>query len=123
MYLPSAADPTLVSREMYSSPPPVHTAAGDNPTLLVSWWCTLFAFTIICFRLAGRWIRTERLFLEDKIIALSVIPLWLRMGFAHLVLRNGTNNTLLTGLGPQDIANRELGSQYVLVARIFYAML
>jgi hypothetical protein len=115
--------PTLVSRDLYSSPPPPHSVLQDNPTLLLSWWCSFFSLTIILFRLAGRWIRTEKMFSEDKIMALSIIPLMARMAFVHLVLRNGTNNTTLEGLSATDIANREFGSKMVLAARIFYAML
>ena len=122
MYLP-LPPATLASRDLYSAPPPAPSALDDNPTLLVSWWCTLFSVTIIMFRLAGRWIRTEKLFLEDMIMAASIIPLMLRMGFAHLVLRNGTNNTILAGLTAQEVASREAGSKFVLAARIFYAML
>lgn len=118
-----AAMPLLVPRDLDYNPPPARTAIQDNPSLLVSWWVTIFSLTIILFRLGGRWIRTERLFLEDKIMALSIIPLLVRMGFTHLVLRNGTNNTVTAGLSAADIANREYGSQMVLGARIFYAML
>ena len=78
---------------------------------------------IILFRLAGRWVRTERLFVEDKIMAASIIPLLIRMGFAHVVLKYGTNNTILDELSSLDIAHRETGSRLVLPARIFYAAL
>ena len=67
--------------------------------------------------------RTERLFLEDKIMALSIIPLFARMGCAHVVLRWGTNNTMTTGLSAEDLWQREIGSKCVLPARIFYAAL
>lgn len=67
--------------------------------------------------------RTERLFREDKIMALSLIPLLARMGFVHVVLIWGTNNTTSQGLSPLDIEHREIGSRLVLASRIMYAML
>ena len=114
---------TLVPRGLYSSPPPPQDSITNNPTLLVSWWCTGFALVIILARLSGRWIRTEKMFMEDKIMALSIIPLCGRMGLVHVILRWGTNNTLLNGLTPQDIHDREMGSKFVLPARILYAAL
>lgn len=113
----------MAPRQFYSSPPPPQDAVTNNPSLLLSWWCTWFSFVIIVVRLAGRWVRTEKLFLEDKIMALSVIPLFARMGCAHFVLRWGTNNALIAGLSAQDIWQREIGSKCVLPARIFYAAL
>ena len=115
--------PALAPRELFSDPPPPQDALTNNPTLLVSWWCTMFALIIILVRLSGRWIRTERLFLEDKIMALSLLPLVARMGCAHFVIRWGTNNALTEGLAPEDIWQREIGSKLVLPARIFYAAL
>ena len=113
----------IVPRDLYSSPPPPKDKVQDNPTLLVSWWCTGFAVAIILVRLAGRYVRTEMLFKEDKIMALSLIPLLLRMGLVHLVLLWGTNNTTTTGLTSLDISHREIGSRLVLASRIMYAML
>lgn len=107
----------------YSSPPPPRTRIQDNPTLLVSWWCTAFALAIILVRLSGRFVRTERLFKEDKIMALSIIPLLARMGLVHVVLIWGTNNAASQGLTPLEIRHREIGSRLVLVSRIMYAML
>ncbi|KAL9099264.1 MAG: hypothetical protein Q9187_009522, partial [Circinaria calcarea] len=109
------------SQALYSSPPNAQTAVTRNPGLLVSWWCTAFALTIIIVRLVGRYIRTEKLFREDKIMAWSIAPLLLRMAFAHCVLRWGTNNVVLTGMTPLELSRRELGSVLVLPARIFYA--
>ena len=113
----------IVPRHLYSSPPPPKDKVQDNPTLLVSWWCTGFAVAIILVRLAGRYVRTEMLFKEDKIMALSLIPLLLRMGLVHLVLLWGTNNTTTAGLTSLDISHREIGSRLVLASRIMYAML
>lgn len=56
-------------------------------------------------------------------MALSLLPLMARMGFAHLVLLWGTNNTTVEGLTPRDVHYREIGSKLVLVSRIMYAML
>lgn len=113
----------IILRDMHSSPPPAKTKAQDNATLLVSWWCTGFALAIILVRLAGRYVRTEKLFREDKIMALSIIPLLVRMGLVHLVLIWGTNNTVTTGLTPVEIQHREIGSKLVLASRIMYAAL
>ena len=78
---------------------------------------------IIFVRISGRYVRTERLFREDKIMALSLIPLLARMGLVHLVLLWGTNNTTTEGMTALDIHHREIGSRLVLVSRIMYAML
>ena len=123
---PTTIISTLQSRafEAFSNPPPPQDASYNNPTLLLSWWCTAFAVVIILARISGRWIRTEKLFREDLIMALSIIPLMLRMGCAHIVLRSGTNNTTIDGpLSAFDIWQRERGSKAVLAARIFYASL
>ncbi|KAL8695292.1 MAG: hypothetical protein Q9218_000191 [Villophora microphyllina] len=108
-------------RSLYSSPPHAKTSKDDHPTLLVSWWCTGFGLAIILVRICGRYIRTERLFREDKIMALSMIPLLGRMALVHVILIWGTNNTTINGLTPQDISHREIGSRLVLVSRIMYA--
>ena len=113
----------LLPRAFYSSPPPPHTAQQRHPTLLVSWWCTGFAVAIIVVRLAGRYVRAERLFREDKVMALSLVPLLARMGLVHLVLLWGTNNTTTEGMTARDIHYREMGSRLVLASRIMYAML
>ncbi|KAF1833679.1 hypothetical protein BDW02DRAFT_371872 [Decorospora gaudefroyi] len=114
----------IIPRQLYSaSAPERRTRAANNPTLLYSWWCTIFSIVIIGFRLSGRYIRNERLFREDKIMAWSIIPLVARMGFVHVVLIYGTNNVDVTGLtDPVKIRHREIGSQLVLAARIFYAL-
>ena len=74
-------------------------------------------------RLAGRYVRAERLFREDKVMALSLVPLLARMGLVHLVLLWGTNNTTTEGMTARDIHYREIGSRLVLASRIMYAML
>lgn len=115
----------IIHRDLYNaSPPERRTRVSNNPTLLYSWWCTIFSIVIIGFRLSGRYIRNERLFREDKIMAWSILPLVVRMGFIHVVLIYGTNNVDTTGLvDPDKIHRREIGSRLVLAARIFYAML
>lgn len=112
-----------ILRDMHSSPPPAKTKSDNNATLLVSWWCTGFALAIILVRLAGRYVRTEKLFREDKIMAWSIIPLLARMGLVHMVLIWGTNNAITTKLTPLEIRHREIGSKLVLVSRIMYAAL
>ena len=113
----------LLPRDLYTPPPAPRTKTQDNPSLLTSWWCTGFAVAIILVRISGRYVRSERLFKEDKIMALSLIPLLARMGLIHLVLIWGTNNTMTEGLTPLQIQHREIGSRLVLPSRILYAML
>lgn len=114
----------LTSRAIYpDSPPAMQTRLEINPTLLVSWWATMFSLVIIIVRLCGRYIRVQRFFPEDKAIMISVIPLLIRMALVHFVLTLGTNNTITTDLTEQDIRDRELGSKLVLGARICYAIL
>lgn len=108
---------------LYSEPPALQTRQDMNPTLLVSWWATAFSLAIIFVRIIGRYIRTERLFPEDRVMALSVVPLLARMALIHVVLLYGTNNTVSEGMTDEDILHRELGSKLVLGARIFYALL
>jgi len=114
----------ILPRDIFNgTPPDRRTRAANNPTLLYSWWCTIFSVVIIGFRLSGRYIRNERLFREDKIMAWSIVPLLARMGCIHIVLIYGTNNVDVTSLtDPLIIRRREIGSQCVLAARIFYAM-
>jgi hypothetical protein len=114
----------IISRDIYNaSPPERRSRVANNPTLLYSWWCTIFSIVIIGFRLSGRYIRNEQLFREDKIMAWSIIPLLARMGCIHVVLIYGTNNVdVSTLVDPIKIRHREIGSQCVLAARIFYAM-
>ncbi|KIN08691.1 hypothetical protein OIDMADRAFT_188358 [Oidiodendron maius Zn] len=106
---------------LYSSPPPARTPQDDKPTLLVCWWCSLFAAVIILFRVTGRFIRSERLFKEDWLAFATVIPLAIRMALVHVILIYGTNNVITTGLTPDEINKREIGSKLVLASRIFYA--
>ncbi|KAL9089639.1 MAG: hypothetical protein Q9165_005671 [Trypethelium subeluteriae] len=105
-----------------SSPPEPRTRLENNPTLLFSWWTTMFSFVIILLRICGRYIRTERLFREDKIMALSIIPLMIRMAFVHVILLYGTNNVINTNLTEREIYHRSIGSRLVLASRIFYAL-
>ncbi|KAG8528128.1 uncharacterized protein KY384_007044 [Bacidia gigantensis] len=112
----------LQVRSLYTSPPPARSSHSNNPTLLVSWWCTGFALAIIIVRISGRYIRTERLFREDKIMALSIIPLCIRMAFVHVILLYGTNNAIITDdFSPEDLRRRAIGSRLVLPSRIMYA--
>ncbi|KAF1911450.1 hypothetical protein BDU57DRAFT_524574 [Ampelomyces quisqualis] len=114
----------ILPRTIYNDTPPERrTRVTNNPTLLYSWWCTIFSMVLIAFRLLGRYIRNERLFREDKIMAWSIVPLVARMACVHIVLIYGTNNVDVSSLAdPLKIRHREIGSQCVLAARIFYAM-
>jgi hypothetical protein len=114
----------MLDRRLYSNvPPPARTSQEDHPTLLVTYWCSIFALVIILVRLAGRYLRTEQLFREDKFMTLSIIPLLARLALIHVVLIFGTNNAITTGLGPEQIHMREIGSRLVLLSRIMYAAL
>ncbi|KAI0489900.1 GPCR protein, PTH11-type [Xylaria cf. heliscus] len=107
---------------LYSPPPPLHTADDDKPTLLVCWWITLFCATIISLRVAGRFIRSEKLFREDRTVMLASIPLFLRMGFVHVVLLWGTNNARFTWpLTETELRHKSIGSGLVIGSRILYA--
>lgn len=115
----------LLRRDLWSDAPPEPRTRDDNyPTLLFSWWCTGFALVIILVRLGGRKVRTNVLFREDKIMALSIIPLLIRMGLVHVILLFGTNNVSTSGgISPTKIHQRSIGARLVLASRIFYAML
>lgn len=106
---------------LYSSAPPIRSFRDDKATLLVCWWCTIFAAVIILFRICGRYIRTEKLFREDWLAFACMIPLFIRMALVHVVLLYGTNNTQTQGLSAEAIRKREIGSKLVLASRIFYA--
>ncbi|EGX94744.1 integral membrane protein Pth11-like, putative [Cordyceps militaris CM01] len=108
---------------LYSDPPQRRPFSEAKPTLLVSWWITLFCTCIILLRLAGRYIRVEKLFREDKIVALALVPLFLRIACIHIVLLWGTNNVALgdTTLSEAERSHRETGSRVVLAGRVFYA--
>jgi hypothetical protein len=99
------------------------TFAARKPSLIVSWWCTCYATTIIFFRVCGRYIRSEKMFKEDLVMLGAVSLLLVRMGLAQAILINGTNDVVLTALGltADDIARRELGSKLVLASRILYS--
>ena len=101
--------------------PALQTTSEMRATLLVSWWCTACALVVILVRVCGRYIRTEKLFREDKIMAASIIPLLIRMGFVHVILIWGTNNTVSDTLSAIDVQHREIGSKLVLASRISYA--
>ncbi|KAJ5581744.1 hypothetical protein N7535_000364 [Penicillium sp. DV-2018c] len=120
--MPSGAM-SLFERGIYpDSPPALQSKDEVNPTLMMSWWATIFSLTIIIVRLCGRYIRVERFFTEDKVMMISVFPLLIRMVLVHYVLILGTNNTTTVGLTEKEILNKELGSKLVLAARIFYAI-
>ena len=113
----------IIARGLYQSQPPdLQTKSDMNPTLLVSWWCTGFALAAILIRVGGRFVRTERLFREDKIMMWSAVPLLIRMALVHVILIWGTNNTKTAGLTPTEVHDRQIGARLVLASRIFYAM-
>ncbi|KAH7173925.1 uncharacterized protein B0J16DRAFT_376496 [Fusarium flagelliforme] len=108
---------------LYSTAPDIRTFQEDKPTLLVSWWITVFCTAIILTRLAGRYVRVEKLLKEDIIVTAALVPLILRAVCVHFVLKNGTNNVNLDGLdlSDEDIEKRVLGSRMVMASRVFYA--
>jgi hypothetical protein len=73
------------------------------------------------FRVAGRYIRTEKLFKEDWLAFACLIPLCIRMALVHLVLLYGTNNMTTEGVSDDILQQRITGSKLVLGSRIFYA--
>ncbi|KAJ5083230.1 hypothetical protein N7456_012657 [Penicillium angulare] len=114
---------SLAARGLYPQTPPAFESRTEiNPTLLMSWWATVFSVVIIVVRLCGRYVRIERFFPEDKVMTFSMIPLVIRMILVHYVLVYGTNNVQATSLTAEEIERRELGSKLVLAARIFYAI-
>ncbi|KAI9733444.1 MAG: hypothetical protein M1818_007192 [Claussenomyces sp. TS43310] len=108
-------------RRWSTEAPLAQDAHDTKPTLLVSWWCTCFAITVVLFRFCGRYVRTEKVFREDGVMLLATIPLLLRMAFVHVILLYGTNNTTTQGLSVLNMRHRELGSKLVLASRIMYA--
>ncbi|KYK59394.1 integral membrane protein [Drechmeria coniospora] len=107
---------------LYSDPPTLRDYREDKPTLLVCWWMTSFCALMIILRVVGRFIRTEKLFLEDKIASLALVPLFLRMVCLHFVLRYGTNNADFSRLEltPTQLRQKSIASGLVLASRIFY---
>lgn len=109
---------------LYSSPPPVLDFEYQvKPTLLVCWWITAFCTTIILLRVSGRFVRSERLFREDKTVSLAILTLFLRMACVHVILLYGTNNANFAGmtLSDEEIRRRRIASGLVLASRMFYA--
>lgn len=108
---------------IYSDPPALRAFPEDKPTLLVCWWATIFCALMILFRIAGRFIRTEKLFSEDKFAAVALIPLFLRMGCVHFILTHGTNNADFSNvtLTPEQIHKKSVASGLVLLSRILFA--
>ncbi|CZT47622.1 related to integral membrane protein PTH11 [Rhynchosporium secalis] len=110
-----------IFRRLAVEAPDIQTFRDSKPTLLVSWWCTAYALAVIFLRFCGRYVRAEKVFLEDGVMVMAITPLLVRMAFAHAVLVYGTNNTKTDGLLEKSIQNRKIGSQLVLVSRVFYA--
>ena len=108
---------------IYSDPPSLQDFRHDKPTLLVCWWATSFCALMIIFRIIGRFIRTERLFSEDKVAAIALIPLFLRMGCVHFILKTGTNNANFNGvvLSAHEVHQKAIASGLVLASRALYA--
>ena len=110
-------------RSIYDATPPLHrTIAVDNPTLIITWWATGCSVFIILARVIGRYVRAMRLFRDDWWMLGSIIPLMIRLGLAHVVLKHGTNNTQAEGMSLEEIHKREIGSGVVLAARVFFAL-
>lgn len=108
---------------LYSHAPEPLSWHDVKPTVLVCWWATLFATVIILLRVAGRFIRSEMLFTEDKMAFYALIPMYARMGCVHVILVYGTNNNDFSNLTltPDEIRRRTIGSGLVLASRIFYS--
>lgn len=108
---------------LYTPPPPYRLFGEDKPTLLVCWWCTIFACVIIIFRVCGRYVRSEELFTEDKIAFACIVPILVRQALVHVVLLYGTNNIDFgeVPVSGEEVWRREVGSRLVLGSRVFYA--
>lgn len=113
----------ILARDLSTTPPQRRTRQDNHATLLVSWWATGIALVIILIRVIGRFIRTEQLFKEDKIMFWSIVPLLIRMALVHVIMLYGTNNVTTDGLSAEAIYERSIGSRLVLASRIFYALL
>ena len=107
----------------FSSPPLPDTPVQKNVALWITWCCTGISLAIIIARLVGRWLRTAKFFHDDKIIALSIVPLCGRMAAVYMMILLGTNNVTLDGLTPDQITARKYGSQLVLAARLTFTAL
>ncbi|KAK4445916.1 hypothetical protein QBC34DRAFT_154182 [Podospora aff. communis PSN243] len=109
---------------LYTPAPPARPFSEDKPTLLVSWWVAGLCSVVIILRLAGRYIRVEKLFIEDKIAAIFLVPLFLRTAFVHIVLLYGTNNVSLASselaFSDEEIRRRSIGSGLVLLTRVLH---
>ncbi|KAK6585934.1 hypothetical protein PZA11_000991 [Diplocarpon coronariae] len=110
-----------IFRPLATEAPEIRTFRDNKPTLLVGWWCTVYAAVVILTRFCGRYIRAEKVFLADGIMLAAIVPLFTRMALVHLVLIYGTNNVQTYGLSAQSIRDREVGSHIVLASRVFYA--
>ncbi|KAM4056990.1 integral membrane protein [Hirsutella rhossiliensis] len=107
---------------LYTDPPALLPFRHDKPTLLVCWWATSFCALMILIRITGRFIRTERLFREDKIAACALVPLVLRMACVHFILVWGTSNADFTGvdLTPAQLRQKSIASGLTIASRFFY---
>ncbi|KAF8455180.1 hypothetical protein BGX38DRAFT_216576 [Terfezia claveryi] len=126
----------LAPRGLYSSAPAFRPTFLDHPTLLITYWCSLFSVFLIFSRLFWRFSRLSKAYKDDWWMVASIIPLGIRLGLAHLVLIWGTNNISLAGFDefrkPRDggeyvkwgldeeIRRRENGSKCILAARVAY---
>lgn len=88
---------------IYTPPPPLRTFAQDKPTLIVAWWCTLFASVLILFRVIGQLVRLERLQAADTMALLTIPALLVRMAAVHVVLLWGTGNADFSHLWTGDV--------------------
>ncbi|KAI5789646.1 hypothetical protein DFH27DRAFT_207185 [Peziza echinospora] len=128
---------TLALRDMHdSSAPDFRPTFMDRSILLMTWWCSISALVIVLVRVIGRYCRTLTMYRDDRLMLASILPLALRLGLAHLVLRLGTNNINLDGFDKfttpkgdeeviewgleKEISRREMGSKIVLVSRLAY---
>lgn len=83
----------------------------------------MFCTVIILLRVSGRFVRTEKLFTEDKVAALALIPLFMRMACVHFILLYGTNNAQFEGveLTEEELHKKSIASGLVLLSRVLYA--
>jgi hypothetical protein len=107
-----------VLRRFNSEAPQARMFSQDKPTLLVCWWCTCYAISVILFRIVGRYVRAEKMFLDDRLMFLSIIPLLGRLAFLHVVLVFGTNNAITDGLSDENLNRRRIGSGLLIWAKV-----
>lgn len=98
----------------------------DMNTLEATYACSVLTVILISVRFALRYRRKQERHIDDLWMAMSLVPLIIRLGVIHVVLVYGTNNfenreSAIKNMTTVDINRRVLGSKLILASRIFYA--